>query len=109
MVIQMKKFVYRRPRYRVDIPIVVHVTPLYSIWGRCTEISAEGAGVRQNEELRLDEMVEVEFALRGSEIRVVASIQYRYHENCYGLKFHFSSEQERDSFRDLLETIHRIK
>ena len=107
--IQVKQFVYRRPRHRIDIPIVVRVAHQYSMFGRCTEISAEGLGMRLSEVVPPGKMVEVEFTLEGRSLRVAGQIQYRRDENCYGLQFSFSSKQEQEFFKKLIESIHKIK
>lgn len=65
--------------------------------------------MRLNEELPLKEMIEVEFAVQGHAFRLAALVDYRCHENCYGLKFHFSSEEERTSFESLLGSVHKSK
>jgi hypothetical protein len=105
----MRKFEYRHPRYRTDVPIVVHLSPTYSICGRCTDISVEGIGVRLASALSIGDVVTVEFSLEGHSVCSTARIEYCRNDNYYGMRFQFSSEQARDSLGHLLESVLRIK
>jgi hypothetical protein len=104
-----KKFEYRRPRYRADVPIVVHISPQYSTCGRCRDVSAEGLGIRLVEQLPTGRIVTVEFTLEGCPVRASARIEYRCDGNYYGLRFQFSSEQERCVVDRMIESIQKIK
>lgn len=105
----MRKFEYRRPRYPTDIAVVVHLASAYSIRGRCSDISDEGLGVRVFEELPVGELVAVEFAYDGYPIRATARVEYCHEGNYYGLSFQFSSQHERDSVKQMMHSVHRIK
>ena len=109
MVIQVKNFTYRRPRHRTDIPVLVRLTPVYSIPGRGTDVSAEGIGVRLDEPPPPDSMVVLEFVLKGRTFHTPARLQYRSESNYYGFMFQFSSELERNSLQELLGAIYKIK
>jgi hypothetical protein len=108
-IIEMRKFEYRHPRHRTDVPIAVRLASTYSIFGRCTDVSAEGIGVRFAEGLHIGEIVNVEFSLEGYLINAIARIEYCHNGNYYGMSFQFSSEQERTALRQLIESIHKIK
>jgi hypothetical protein len=99
----MKKLIYRLPRYHVDLPVVLHFTAR-TISGRCTDISSEGVGVRLLDEPLVGESVILEFVLRGKSVRANARVEYRSDINFYGLRFQFSSESERQSITQLIES-----
>jgi hypothetical protein len=105
----MRKFEYRNPRHQTDVSIVIRLTPTYSICGRCTDVSAEGIGVRLAEELAIGDVVEVEFSLDGRFVRATARIEYCRDCNYYGMRFQFFSEKERHYLRHLIESLHKIK
>jgi hypothetical protein len=105
----MRKFEYRRPRYPTDIAIVIHLASTYSIRGRCTDISAEGLGVRVFEELTIGVLVAVEFSFDGYPVRTNARVEYCHDSNYYGLSFQFSSALERDSVKQIMHSVHKIK
>lgn len=109
MVTQMRKFEYRNPRHRTDVPIVVRTASSYSLFGRCTDVSANGIGVRLTGELAVGDTVTVEFSLGGKPINTTAQIEYCYDGTYYGMTFQFISEQERCALKRLIESIHKIK
>ena len=94
---QALKFEYRRPRYKTDVPAILRCPPLYNLYGRCKDVSSEGLGVKLVGELPIGETVAVEFSLAGCSVNATAEIAYRRNSDYYGLRFKFSSEQERDS------------
>jgi len=104
----MKKLIYRRPRYRIDVPVTLRQARQQSLVGRCTDISSEGVGVCILEELPIGETLTIEFALGSSAVHANARVEYRYDHRCYGLKFLFLSSQERDSVARAVNTIQRI-
>jgi hypothetical protein len=105
----MRTFEYRHPRYFTDIPVIVRVAPMYSIYGRCTDVSAEGLGVILVDELSTGDIVTVEFSLAGCQVCAKARIENCRNVNYYGLSFHFLSAQERNSVRHLIESVQQIK
>jgi hypothetical protein len=105
---EMKEFIYRRPRYRVDVPVIVHLTPLYSTCGRCTDVSAEGLGVRLAEPAPVGDIVMVEFLLRGHPVRAKARVEYSRDGIYHGLRFELSSLQERDCVKEMIGSLQTI-
>jgi c-di-GMP-binding flagellar brake protein YcgR len=109
MVIQVKEFIYRRPRHKTDIPVLVRFTPVYSIPGRCIDISAAGLGARLGEAVPIGKVVQLEFVLEARAFSIPARVQYRCSQNYYGLTFQFSSELEQVALERLLAAIYTIK
>jgi hypothetical protein len=107
--IQMRKFEYRSTRHRTDIPILVRPASGCSLLGRCTDVSADGIGVKVADELPVGDTVTVEFTLEGCFIDAVARIEYCHNGNYYGMRFQFPTERERDALQHLIESIHKVK
>lgn len=109
MVIQVKEFIYRRPRHKTDISVLVRLTPVYSIAGSCTDISAAGLGARLSEAVPIGKMVQLEFVLEGRAFSIPARIQYRCNQNYYGMTFLSSSPLEQAALEKLLAAVYKIK
>ena len=89
MVCEIREFIYRRPRLRTDIPVLVRLTPVYSIPGRCLDVSTEGIGVRLEGAPPPDTMVVLEFVLCGKPFQIEARLQHRAAKTITGSRFSF--------------------
>lgn len=109
MVTQVKEFIYRLPRHKTDIPVLVRLTPVCSVAGSCTDISAAGLGARLGEAVPLGNTVQLEFVLESRAFSIPARIQYRCSQNYYGMTFQFSSQLEQVALEKVLAAVYKVK
>ncbi len=105
----MRKFHYRLPRHRTNVPVVVRPASGYPLFGWCVDVSTEGIGVSLANDIAINDVVTVEFALQGTTICATARVEYTRNLNYYGMTFLFASEPERDALRGLIESIYTTK
>lgn len=100
-----RKLIYRHPRFRVDLPIVLHDGEGRAISGRCSELSSEGAGLRLREMPFTGDPVRIEISLGDCLVSVPARLVYQRDGNVFGLRFLPSSADEREEIARLVATV----
>lgn len=82
-----RKLVYRRPRFRVNLPVVLHDSSGAMIRGNCVEMSVEGAGLRLGQAPQMSEPSHIEIAFGERIVRLGVRLVYRRDGNLFGVRF----------------------
>lgn len=102
----IRDFGYRGLRYGVDIPVRLQrdAAGFSYVDARCLEIAEDGMAIRCAESLVMGSKVVVRMTLQGGPVTVSAEIIHG-REGDYGLSFCFSSQNERETVRQLLSSL----
>lgn len=100
-----RKLIYRHPRFRVDLPVVVHDGQGRRIAGRCSEVSSEGAGLRLLDVPFLEDSVRIEIGLEGRVVSLPARLVHRREGNRYGLCFEPASADEHEAIKRMVASV----
>ena len=99
----------RFPRYPFDVRVsvsVFRVEGLSHLWGRSTELGADGIGCTLTGELEPGEVVSMEFQLplSASALKLRAIVRYR-HGLHYGFEFLTVTQEQRQSIQRVIEML----
>jgi hypothetical protein len=97
----MQKFVYRIPRYLVDLPVSFTVQGS-AIAGRCKEISKEGMKVQLQQQVTTGTCGTVQLSYQELSLELAVCVAHAETGGLKGLKFLFESEKDRAAVERLV-------
>ncbi|MDR3762488.1 MAG: PilZ domain-containing protein [Acidobacteriota bacterium] len=100
-----RKLVYRRPRFRVDLPVVLHDEQGRRLHGRCSELSSEGAGLNLHEAPAAGKPVRVEIEVDEQVVRVTGCVVRQHGGNRFGLRFLPAGAEERRAIERMVALV----
>ncbi len=89
------------------MPLTFYLTPGSPLRGRCLDISAEGMKAKLDRHVPVGSIMRLEMSFWGESLAVAARLGY-YDQDCCGLIFEFSTDEERSSLGRLLQAIQKV-